>query len=351
MSPPPGIAPPTDQPTPSPIATQPAWLWWLSALGVVVAAALVGSSHRHELAQITRLIAQVDALRLVLALALEAGSLVCFAAMQRWLLAAAGVRPSLPSMTAVVMAANAVAGALPGGTAFSTVWLFRQFRRRGAEAPLAAAVLIVAGALSIASLLLLLLLGALTAGLIGGGALLRPALAGVALVTGGALVVLALRRSQALRALAQRAWTRAGRHFRHVQQLEEALSHLVEQTRSLKPGLRPWLRPAGLALSNWVLDAACLAAALWALGIAVPWHGLLFAYCLTQISGSLRLTPGSIGIVETSLSALLVLYGLPANHAIAGTLLYRICSFWILQPIGWSCWVTLNVRSRHPETD
>lgn len=44
--------------------------------------------------------------------------------------------------------------------------------------------------------------------------------------------------------------------------------------------------------------------------------------------GQEALTPGSPGVVETSLSALLVLYGLPSGPAIAATLPYRAISFW-----------------------
>lgn len=77
----------------------------------------------------------------------------------------------------------------------------------------------------------------------------------------------------------------------------------------------------------------------------MPWHSLILAYVLTQIPGSLRLTPGSHGIVETSLSALLVLYGLQPGPAIAATLLYRAISYWALQPIGRMCWLAVTLQS------
>ncbi|WP_344598557.1 YbhN family protein [Streptomyces violaceusniger] len=122
----------------------------------------------------------------------------------------------------------------------------------------------------------------------------------------------------------ERTWERAGLRSRRIRQGQQALARLVEQAR----GLRAWWRPFTLALLNWALDVACLAAALWALDVGVPCHGLLLAYALTQIPGSLRLTPGSLGVVETSLSALLVLNGLPSASAIAATLRYRAVSFW-----------------------
>lgn len=129
--------------------------------------------------------------------------------------------------------------------------------------------------------------------------------------------------------------------------IEEGLSRLVRHVRVSRPGVRPWLAPFALAVSNWILDVACLIACAWGLGIALPWPGTLIAYTLTQMTGALRLTPGSLGVIETSLAALLVLYGLPADQAIALTLLYRIASYWVLQPIGWVSWLLLTVASRH----
>ncbi len=329
-------------------AARPGWVWWLGAVVLVAVALSLALVNRHELVRATQLIARVSPPKLAVAVAFEAASIVCFAAVQRWLLQAGGVRLGLRGMTALAVAANAVAGALPGGAAFAAAWLYRQLRRREAGQVLAAAVLVVAGALSALALFVLLVMGALTAGLGGRGAVLRPALALLALALGLGLVFLALTRSARVRVAARRAWTGAGRRSRRVRQVQEALVRLVSQARSVQPGFRPWLRPLGLALLNWAFDAACLAASLWALGIGVPWSGLLLAYALTQIPGSLRLTPGSLGVVEVSLATLLVASGLRPDQAIAATLLYRISSYWVLQPIGWATWLGLTLRARPP---
>lgn len=90
---------------------------------------------------------------------------------------------------------------------------------------------------------------------------------------------------------------------------------------------------------------------MWSLGLAVPWHGVLAAYALTQFAGSLRLTPGGLGVVETSLTALLVLYGLRAEQAIAVTLLYRVLSYWVLQPVGWASGLGLTLSRGHAGPD
>lgn len=111
-------------------------------------------------------------------------------------------------------------GCVARRAAFSA-WVFRQLRRRGVEQVLAAAVLVVAGALAIP------LLG-------------LPSRGGASL-------------DECRDALPPRP---AG---------QEALSRLVAQARGLHPGLRPWLRPFAFVLLNWVFDVACPAAGLRAL--------------------------------------------------------------------------------------
>ncbi|MGW2744104.1 lysylphosphatidylglycerol synthase transmembrane domain-containing protein [Streptomyces sp. NPDC001450] len=317
------------------------------AVLLAAAVALVAVLRRSELAQAYHLIAGVRPLPVAVAVVCQVLSIVCFAAVYRWLLEAGGTHWSLRRTTALVVAANAVAGALPGGAAFSAAWVFRQLRRRGVEPVLAAAVLVVAGALSILGMAVLLVAGVVAAGPAGLRTVLLP-VAGALLVLGIAVAVVGASRFSGFRHAVGQAWTSVGTRSRRIQQGQEALAQLVEQARSLQPGLRPWLRPFAFALLNWVLDVACLAASLWALGIGVPWHSLLLVYVLTQIPGSLRLTPGSLGIVETSLSALLVLYGLRPGPAIAATLLYRAVSYWALQPIGWASWLAITLQTGAP---
>jgi putative heme transporter len=84
-----------------------------------------------------------------------------------------------------------------------------------------------------------------------------------------------------------------------------------------------------------------------ALGVPVPWRGVLVIYGLTQVAASLPITPGGIGVVEGSMTALLIAYGTHATDAVAVVLLYRIVSFWGLAPIGWAAWGGLELALRH----
>ncbi|GAB2914462.1 lysylphosphatidylglycerol synthase transmembrane domain-containing protein [Streptomyces mayteni] len=317
--------------------------WWPVAILLVAGAVFIGISRREELGRAFDVLSRVSLVKLPVALVCQAGALLCLAAVQRWLLYAGGIRLGMGSMLGLTLAANAVAGALPGGAAFSAAWIYRQLRRRGVGQALAAAVLVVAGALSALGLLVMIVLGLLTTGARGPGAVIGRGLAVLALL---ALLILVLLRFARVRAACWRWWGRIRERHARARRGEEAVRELVAQAQSVQPGIRPWLRPFTLALLNWVLDAACLVTSLWALDIGVPWHGLLIAYALAQIPGSLRLTPGGIGVVEASLAALLSVYGLTAGEALAGTLLYRFWSYWLLQPIGWVCWTVITLRGR-----
>ncbi|ALO92359.1 hypothetical protein SHL15_1182 [Streptomyces hygroscopicus subsp. limoneus] len=127
----------------------------------------------------------------------EALSLVCFAAM--YPLAAGGIRWGLRRTTGIVLAANAVADALPGGAAFSAAWVFGQRRRRGVEQVLAAAVRVVAGGLSVLGLAVLIVAGMVAAGPAGLLTVLLP-VAVVLLVLGVALSVFGATRFPGFRA-------------------------------------------------------------------------------------------------------------------------------------------------------
>lgn len=320
----------------------PRWAWWLLTVLVAVLTVFLVFSQRRELEEALHLIARADPSRLAVAAVCEAVSLLCLAAVQRRLLLAGGTRWSLRRWTAIMLGANAMAGAIPGGAAMATAWNYEQLRRRGVEGSLAAAVLAVAGLLSVASLGVLMVLGLFTAGAKGPATLVHPVV-GVLIalflsVSAGLLLV----RSPAVRDRVRRSWTGLGRRNGRIERLQKGLAHTVSQVRGLEPGVRPWLPPLGLALLNWLFDVACLLACMWAMDIDPPWHGLLLAFSLAQIPGSLRLTPGSLGVIEASMAALLVLYGMPTGPAIAATLLYRIFSFWLLQPIGWASWLVVS---------
>ena len=56
---------------------------------------------------------------------------------------------------------------------------------------------------------------------------------------------------------------------------------------------------------------------------------VLLAYAAANIIALFPLTPGGLGIVEASLSGLLILTGVRPGYALLATLAYRVASYWL----------------------
>jgi uncharacterized protein (TIRG00374 family) len=69
------------------------------------------------------------------------------------------------------------------------------------------------------------------------------------------------------------------------------------------------------------------------------------AYAATAVIALVPLTPGGLGIVEASLSGLLVLAGVPSANAIIATLAYRLVTYWL--PIFVGGGIYIEFRRRH----
>jgi len=323
------------------------WLRGLFAVAILGAGVAAAVSRHAELAEAGRALGHVDIERLGVVLGLELASMMPFARLQRLLLRAGGVDLGLWSMVEITFAGNALGTLLPGGAAWSATWAFGQLRRRGADRVLATWVLLVAGAISSFALFLIVVAGAFVAG--GHGPLhdlrgVAAALAAIPVVAGG--LGLWANRAPGFRAVWRRVVDRVDRSGRLGSVVVGSLSRLWARIRTVQPGALEWTELLGFALANWLLDAGCLVASIWALRAAIPWQGILAAYGLTQIAASFPVTPGGLGVVEASLAALLVAYGMPTVPALAATFLYRAVSFWALQPLGWAAWGSLELAGR-----
>jgi uncharacterized membrane protein YbhN (UPF0104 family) len=76
-------------------------------------------------------------------------------------------------------------------------------------------------------------------------------------------------------------------------------------------------------------DFGCLLAALRATGAEPRPSLVLLAYSAAGLIALFPLTPGGLGIVEASLTGLLVLAGVHAGAAVLATLAYRVASYWL----------------------
>ena len=314
-------------------------------LGGVVILAVV--QHRSELATAGATLSRLQWHWVAVAVLAEIASVVFFAGVQRWLLRAGGVDVDPAPMVGITLAANAIAMSVPGGAAWSATWAFGQLRRRGANRTLAAWVVLVAGALAGFSVFALVAVGSWSAGGRGPVAGLRwlaALLAAIPLVV--ALVYSTARRSPPFRRILGTKWEAAVDRSALVGRADRLVRRAAGNLRLVRPGARGWVEAFGLALANWLSDAVVLVAAMEALRVPIPWRGILVVYGLTQVSASLPVTPGGLGVVEGSMAALLIAYGVHAPAALATVLLYRIISFWGIVPVGWGAFLGFELAGR-----
>jgi pimeloyl-ACP methyl ester carboxylesterase len=281
------------------------------------------------------------------ALLLEAASMTAFALMLRRLLAAGGASVGVRPMLATSLAANAVSVSVPlAGPGLATAFTFRRFTRQGADAPLAGWSLLAGGVISAAAAALVVVAGGLTSGNILATAVTVPG--GVLVVAALVAAVAAVRRPRLRGALEQPAGWLLGQGsrmlHRPVAEPGQIIGAWAQRLGALWLSPAGWLTATGLALANWLADAAVLAVSIRATGGTVPWHDLLLVYSSGVAAQSLNLTPGGLGVAEGSLSLALVATGLTASQALAAVLLYRLASFWLAALAGW----LILFRLRHP---
>lgn len=319
----------------------------LTATALFAGAALVAYQHRGEISAGAGMLSDLRLCWLGAAVVAEAASMLVFARLQHWLLAAGGVRLGMSPMLAITLAGNAMATSLPGGAAWSATWAFGQLRRRGANRTLAGWVVLVSGGLASFAVFLIVAVGAFIAGNRGPVSQLRW-LAGL-LTTIPILIFLGYRavyRNSAVHELEVAVWEAVSARLAPLRAVGRLARRLADDLALVRPGVRGWLEAFGLAMANWAFDAVVLVVSMEALKVPVPWRGVLVVYGFTQVSASLPITPGGLGVVEGSMTALLIAYGTPASEAFAVVLLYRLVSFWGLVPVGWGTWFALEFADR-----
>jgi uncharacterized membrane protein YbhN (UPF0104 family) len=311
----------------------------VAAAGAGLAAVTaVGLTERTAVAASLTVLAHLHWPWIPAALLLEAASMTAFALMLRRLLATGGASVGVRPMLATSLAANAVSVSVPlAGPGLATAFTFRRFTRQGADAPLAGWSLLAGGVISAAAAALVVVAGGLTSGNILATAVTVPG--GVLVVAALVAAVAAVRRPRLRGALEQPAgWLlRQGSRMLHrpVAEPGQIIGAWAQRLGALRLSPAGWLAATGLALANWLADAAVLAVSIRATGGTVPWHDLLLVYGSGVAAQSLNLTPGGLGIAEGSLSLALVATGLTASQALAAVLLYRLASFWLVALVGW----------------
>lgn len=303
-------------------------------LGVV---ALVFAEHRLVGSSL-RVLGHLDWVWLVVAVELESASIAMLARLQRRLLRAGNARVGLWKLLGTTYAANAISVSVPlAGAQFSVAYVFRRFKRLGVDPTLAGWALLVSGLISSLASATILAIGAVVSG--NDVAALTGAVFGfvsACVIVAGSLAIRHPRFEKVL----ERPVVRILQGLHRVTHRPSGSAHgqfrnAVDCLRALHLRRPDWAMVVGLAFGNWLADAGVLAASLFAVGAGVPWHGLLFAYGAGATVGSLRLTPGGLGVVEGTLTVALMGVGVHHGSALPAVLLYRIVSFWMVSSVGW----------------
>jgi uncharacterized membrane protein YbhN (UPF0104 family) len=255
---------------------------------------------------------------IVVAVAAELASLVCYAALVRVLLQLGAVTVPFRALFSLTVIGIAMLNSVPGGQAISTIYWYEQLRRYAVQRSVAVFALLASSLLGIVTLVLLAACG-LATGSHGFGAQARfPVLA----VAAAILIAAILGRRQFVPAALWAVRHLGGRDVPPEQPV--AADHLV-----------PLLV---LGFLNWLFDAAVLFAALEAMGQTIPVRGVVVAYTLGQLVSAIPILPGGGGTIEATMSAGLILAGGTGAAVIAAVLLYRMVSAWALVPLGWGLW-------------
>jgi putative heme transporter len=247
------------------------------ALASVTALAVAGVAERPSVADSFTVLGHLHWLWIPAALLLESASMAAFAIMLRRLLAAGGASVGIRPMLATAYAANAVSVSVPlAGLAMATAFTFRRFTRQGADAPLAGWSLLAGGVISSAAAVLIVVGGGLASGNI-----LVTAVTVLAVAVLVAAVV-AVRRPRLRDALERLAGWMLRQGFRILRRPAadpgRTIRAWAQRLGSLQLPPSGWIMATGLALANWLADAAVLAVSIRATGATVPWHDLLLVY-------------------------------------------------------------------------
>jgi uncharacterized protein (TIRG00374 family) len=282
-------------------------------------------------------------------LAAELVSFTCNFALQRLALRTKGWFP----VVTAGLAGNAVTNSLPGGSAAGAAVQFHMLTTAGFDTDTAVGGLTAFSLLEVGGLLALpiVALPAILAGVPVSRGLVHTALLGIAAFALYAVFgVIVLRTDWPLATVgraAQRLWNRVTRgHRQPVTGLDQRLLAERDTVRAVLG--KNWRLAVVLTVGRLGFDYGCLLAALRATGAEPQPSLVLLAYSAAGIIALFPLTPGGLGIVEASLSGLLILAGVRAGYAVLATLAYRIASYWLPLLAGPAAYLLFRHRYGRP---
>jgi uncharacterized protein (TIRG00374 family) len=286
---------------------------------------------------------------LIAAIAAEVAHFACTFALQRLALRT----KAWFSVITSTLAGNAITLIMPGGAAVGAAVQFRMLATSGMDTTETVGGLASFSLLGVGGLLALpvfalpvILLGApVNRGL--EHAALLGAVGFVAFAAFGAAV---LTYDPPLRWAGRAAQWLANLIRRKRPPLEGLDETLLGQRNQIRAALgQQWWQALLLSAGRLAFDYLCLLLALRATGSHPRPSLILVAYAVAGIIGMIPVTPGGLGIVEASLTGLLVLAEVNSSQAVLATLTYRIASYWVPLLAGPVAYGMFKFRYRNQE--
>jgi uncharacterized protein (TIRG00374 family) len=245
---------------------------------------------------------------------------------------------------------------LPGGGATAAAVTYGALRREGLDPErvglaLAAVTILVYAALGMlfaGSLVYMLLGGDLGPAGTAASALFLALILGLASGAYAAYRRPTLARNTAVKGarlagrLLGREWLRRKMEAWSVRLVSRLGGELQAARRQLAGHPAKTLKFGALAIGYWAFDALCLILMFEALGVPADPLVLLVAYGVATTVAAIPLTPGGIGIFETTMLATLTLLGVGPEAAIP-VLAYRLFNFWLPIPLAAAFYPTLRL--------
>jgi len=237
------------------------------------------------------------------------------------------------SVVAALLVGNAVTNVLPAGDVAGAGVQFQMLSMGGIDSAQAGGGLAVSAIIGLAGLFILPVCAVPA---ILGGVPISPGLehaailgiVGFVLIIGaGAIVLTTDKPLMRLASGVQRFLNALPKRKKTTTDLGE---RLVMERNLVRANLGKRWREAVLLIGGRIgFDYFALLAALRATGAKPNAPLVLLAYAATAVIALFPITPGGLGVVEASLSGLLVLAGVSSGRAIIATLAYRLVTYWL----------------------
>ncbi len=274
-------------------------------------------------------LAELNLLWFIPAIVAELAHFACTFSLQRIALRTKGWFPVVTAQ----LAGNSISLIVPGGAAAGAAVQFRMLATSGMDSADSVGGLTAFSFLGIGGLLALPIF-ALPAVLFGSP--VSPGLVDAAIIGAIGFVLFVGFGVVVMSTAKPLCWAGGAVQSLHNRLLRkrEAISglsdRLLEQRNLIRTVLgQQWWQATLLSAGRLLFDYLCLLFAVRAVGAHPRPSLVLLAYAVAGVIGLIPITPGGIGIVEASLSGLLVLAGLSGVEAVLATLAYRLASYWL----------------------